>query len=1117
MKLLNFKSIRTRLIFWFLILALLPLSVGITITYIQEKKAIRHESFNKLVSIRDLKVQRLESWLGERMGDVKTMSGDFEIRSLEKIFDKQVKTTGDNKKIEIARELFNRNLRNSGDYEEIFIVGANSGIVEISTNMSNIGANKRYDPYFTIPLESGEIYLKDIYFSDRLNRPQMTISSPIYCLEHGDHFIGVLVARINLDQSLFASLLNRVGLGETGETLIVNKELIALNNLRWYDNAPLNLKISAEPAVNASRGETGIAITTDYRKKNILAAYTYIAETGWGFVCKQDLKELNAPIRDMIKNFVALFIFSAFLIVLIVFWITKRITSPITELDNIAQKISKGDYSIRSNVSSSDELASLTDSINEMTASIESRIVTQKAVVDITETMIGQSSMQGFGTQILKQLMEITGANMSTFYILNEGTSEYEHFASIGANEKLLKPFNAENPEGEFGNVLSEKSIYYLQNIPDDTTFKFRTTAGDAIPKEIITIPVLVESRVVALISLVNMQKFSKECYDILNQSWTAINTSYSNLMSNERTRILAEHLAKTNLELEAQTEELQDQAEELKQQSEELQDQTAELQQTSEELHEQNLELDAQKNQVESANKLKSEFLSNMSHELRTPLNSIMALSRVLITQSKDKLSEEENGYLEIVERNGKRLLSLINDILDLSKIEAGRMDVLPEFISVASLLQIVKENMQTLCEQKGLTLTLSVPKNLPKVENDESKLHQILTNIVGNAVKFTEKGGVDISVEHDEGSVIIEVKDSGIGISEAIIPHIFEEFRQADGTSSRQYEGTGLGLAIAKKIAQMLGGDIMVTSVLGKGSIFTLTIPVKWHEKRLAPGNNAYEAISWQAQQAQEGNINVAKDISETRILMVEDNPDAIIQVKSVLEKNNYKVDVASGGQAAIDYMKDKVPDGIILDLMMPDVDGFEVLEKMRSTESTRMIPVLILTAKDLTRKDLSRLSANNTSQLIHKGDVDIDSLLKKVQLMLGLDEKSKVEGRKSKVDILIVEDNPDNMITIKAILKGKFKVAEAVNAEEGLILAKSQFPKLILLDMSLPNMSGEDIITVLKKNIDTKDILIIALTAQAMKGDREKFLKMGCDGYVSKPIDQKALFEEISRLSK
>lgn len=1367
MKPLRFKSIRTRLLFWFLFLSLSPLLIGIVTTYYHQKKAIEQETIHKLTAIRDLKVQQLEQWIEDRNGDLRTIAGDYEIRVLEGIFEKNIKSSEDIEKINIARELLKRINRNYGDYEEIFIIGANTEVIELSSVVSSEGDNKSQDPYFTVPMKTGDIYIKDIYYSNTTGSPQMSFSIPIFCLEHNKDIIGILVARINLQESLYKLLLNRVGLGETGETLIVNEDVIALNELRWYENAPLNLKISAESAERAAQGKTGITVTKDYRGEEILAAYTYIPEVGWGFVTKQDTNELNKPISSLLVNYAILFLISSLIVLIIVFWLIKRISKPILDISAATQKIKAGDYTVRTYVNSQDELASLAESINEMTASINSREITQKAVTDISDVMIGKSSMQDFGSELLKKLMEITGANMSTFYILNELTSEYEHFASVGANEKLLQPFSSDNPEGEFGNALSQNSIYYLRNIPENTKFKYKTTAGEATPQEMITIPILVDNIVVAIISLVNIQKFNKECYDILKQSWQSINSSYSSLMSSERTTILAEQLFSNNQKLEAQTEELQDQAEE-------LQDQATELQHTSEELQEQNLELSLQRKQVEAANSLKSEFLSNMSHELRTPLNSIMALSRVLIMQAKDRLTEEENNYLEIIERNGKRLLSLINDILDLSKIEAGKMEIIAEPMSIGSLLFTIKENMQTTSMQKGVAITLSLPNDLPKVETDEARLYQVLTNIISNAVKFTEKGSVDIVVKHDNENVIVEVKDTGIGISKDVLPHIFDEFRQADGSSSRQFEGTGLGLAIGNKMIKILGGKIDAISKLGEGSVFTITLPIIWHEDittnniinytdnsihtvedlvlvvdddpkvtkdicdylneagyitiTASTGKEALElaekflpiAITldiimpemdgWEVMQKLKENqktkdipviiisvsddretgialgavgyinkpvarniliseiyklnkapdtvmivddnnfelnqisniiksekintvlastgeecfklledeipdvlvldlmmpgidgfevldkirkkketrdlpviIVTAKDLtvedrsrlsgqissvvaksdttqsdlykevkriidelnisrkrsitkpelSKKRILIVEDNPDAIVQLKAVLENENYLVDVAEGGQQALDYVKLTTPDGIIMDLMMPEIDGFEVLEKLRGSEATEKIPVLILTAKDLTKKDLRRLSSNNIQQLIHKGDVDIEGLLLKIKLMLSPltelsytaeeDKKTKASSSKEhnsdrkdgKPTILVFEDNLDNMVTIKAILADKFSISEASNGEKGLDIAQSQVTDLILLDMSLPTMDGEEVIKILKADDRTKHIPVIAVTAQAMMGDKEKFINFGCESYVSKPIDPETLLLEIGRL--
>ncbi len=288
-------------------------------------------------------------------------------------------------------------------------------------------------------------------------------------------------------------------------------------------------------------------------------------------------------------------------------------------------------------------------------------------------------------------------------------------------------------------------------------------------------------------------------------------------------------------------------------------------------------------------------------------------------------------------------------------------------------------------------------------------------------------------------------------------------------------------------------------------------------------------------------DGDHNMGKDISETRILIVEDNPEAIIQIKTILENEGYIIDVANGGRKALEYVKETVPDGIILDLMMPEVDGFEVLEKIRSTEKTKNIPVLILTARDLTKNDYKRISFSTITQMTNKGDVDMDGLINKVKQMLGnepqavnKEEGIKVQKRDVNPDghrdpgadghrdreadlpnVLIVEDNPDNMITIKAIIKDKYNIIEAVDGAEGLKMALLKMPDIILLDMALPKMSGEEILQILKSNSETKSIPIIAVTAQTMKGDKEKLLEAGCDGYIPKPIDPEALVGEMDGL--
>ncbi|MFK5856529.1 MAG: ATP-binding protein [Bacteroidota bacterium] len=389
---------------------------------------------------------------------------------------------------------------------------------------------------------------------------------------------------------------------------------------------------------------------------------------------------------------------------------------------------------------------------------------------------------------------------------------------------------------------------------------------------------------------------------------------------------------------------------------------------------------IEKQKIQVETANKLKSEFLSNMSHELRTPLNSIMVLSNVLVNQTKDRLDSEEKSWLEIIERNGKQLLALINDILDLSKIEAGKMEIITNYISIDTQLRLVVDNMKSMAEKKNLSLTLNILNSLPQVETDDAKFHQLILNIVSNAVKFTKKGSVDISAKHEADNIIIKIKDSGIGISQEMLPFIFDEFRQVDGTSAREYEGTGLGLAIASKLLKILGGNISVESELGIGTIFTITIPVSWHEESIKANDENSEINS----------------------------------------------------------------------------------------ESTKIVEV----------------------------------------------DQNKVETI-SEASILVVEDKPDNMTTIKAILKNKYNIMEAVDGEQGLDMIISLLPDLVLLDMSLPKLDGIEILKIVRADEKAKNIPIIAVTAQTMKGDKEKFMDAGCNAYIPKPIDPVELLTEIRKL--
>jgi len=1124
---IQFKSLKTRLTFWFLILALLPLLTGMALTYFQSSQSIKKETFNKLSAIRDLKVRELNSWLDERHDNLLMISEDFEIRELKKAIIKKDPNKSDIAVLENGRKILEHYLKHYPVYSEIFILNPHSGQVVISTNKQSDGKERSNNLYFTEPLRTRQLYIKDIYYSKTEKKPAMVFSIPIFCLGHkGEHITGVLAARVDIENSLFQLLLSQTGMGKTGETLIVNKDLTALNELRSPEHKALMLKIDAEPALLASRGKTGIIESKDYQDKDVLAAYTYIPKTKWGFVAKQDQKEIYAPIYSLIMNLVILFLLSCVLIYFIASFLARIIAKPVLEMTEVAKKIGEGDLFARNRVQSADEFGFLAQSFNTASDFAASQVEIQKHSADIRETMATAKKLIDFRKNILRKLVEVTNSNMGAYCLHNPKNNTFERFTSIGISPGLLEPFDASVLEGEFGQALATKRISHIKNIPKDTLFKFKTFTGTILPKEIITIPVVIDDLVASVVSLASFNAYSKESLEILNQVWGVMNTSISNMLANEATKRLAEELEGMNQELQAQ--------------AEELQVQTEELRQTSEEIREQNVELEEQSRQVEEANRLKSEFLSNMSHELRTPLNSVMALSKVLMIQVKDRLSKEELNYLEIIQRNGQNLLSLINDILDLSRIEAGRMDIKPKLFSIVLTIETIMERLEPMGEEKGIDLKHEIQDNLPQIESDEQKVHKILQNVLGNAVKFTEKGHVTVSAHSDADKFYIEVADTGIGMSDEDLSYIFEEFRQIDGTSARPYEGTGLGLAIAHKTAKILGGDLSVKSVPGKGSTFILTLPLKWQGIVNAPeppgkmtqvDTSAQKTITTANDEPEIENRHKYREIKKpeagAKILVVEDNEASVIQVREVLESEGYKVDVVRGGQEALEYVKQTIPEGIILDLMMPEIDGFEVLEKIRGTKTTAEIPVLVLTAKDLTPEDLNKLSHNNIQQLIQKGDVDRRNLLFKTRLMLGAKPEVKPATQTPQPKpqypvpnpqypvpktILVIEDNPDNMITIKAVLQNKYSILEATDGEEGLKKTLAESPDLVLLDISLPKMDGFTVVQKIKENKEVSHIPVIALTARVMKGDREKILEAGCNDYIAKPIDPEKVLETI-----
>lgn len=780
---------------------------------------------------------------------------------------------------------------------------------------------------------------------------------------------------------------------------------------------------------------------------------------------------------------------------LIITILLRNIQQPVNELTRVTKLFGKGKMETRSTYNSLNEFGTLSDSFNKLAESLSHEFAFRDHFAQLNAYMLKALESGSSMRHVLEPLMKQTNTQVGAIYLLNETKTEFELIESIGLTASAKKSFAASNFEGVMGIALSSKKIEHITNIPAETDLYLATVNGKIRPKEIITIPLLDKKEVIALISLSSLQGHGDVAERTVREIYGPLTNWIHVIIASRRIQKMGESLKHQNAELEAQKHELEAQ---------------------SNELLEQNTELEMQKKQLNESNQLKTNFLSNMSHELRTPLNSVIALSGVLGRRLAAKIPEEEYSYLNVIERNGKQLLSLINDILDLSRIEAGYEEINLNKFNVNTLVQEVVDLIEQQAIEKNIALTFVENAEIPVVQSDYEKCRHIIQNILANAIKFTSEGEVNIRTKADNQFAYVVIKDTGIGIDKEFLTQIFEEFRQADNSNSRKYGGTGLGLSIAKKYALLIGGNITVESKKGKGSVFTLMLPI--HPPANHDRNENASSYPIHQPISRHEVANEAQ-IEGKNILLVEDSEAAIVQMKEMLSSQGYQISVAHNGNEAFEQIALKIPDAMILDLMMPEVDGFEVLKRIREKEETSHLPVIILTAKYVTREELSFLKHNHVQQLIQKGDINKKQLLDIVTRMIFLkpedteskEEKQEPIQRTGTPVILVVEDNPDNMMTIKALLEGYGQVLEAMDGISGIELALLHQPSLILMDIALPLMNGIETLKEMRKSEFLRDIPIVAVSASAMKGDREHFISCGFNDYISKPIDHQ-IFNQV-----
>jgi signal transduction histidine kinase/DNA-binding response OmpR family regulator len=539
---------------------------------------------------------------------------------------------------------------------------------------------------------------------------------------------------------------------------------------------------------------------------------------------------------------------------------------------------------------------------------------------------------------------------------------------------------------------------------------------------------------------------------------------------------------------------------------------------------------------ELEKANRLKSEFLANVSHELRTPLNAIITLSDILIRGMAGELNQEQIKQLEIVQRSGRNLLNLINDILDLSKIEVGRIEPIYSDIPIRAVVEEAIEHIRPLCVEKGLSLEHEFSSEVPElIYSDQDKINKALMNLLSNAVKFTRRGKITVKLRLENKSKLrIDVTDSGIGIPEDRINDIFKEFQQIDSSDSRSYGGTGLGLAITNKVMDIIGGSVLVKSQLGKGSTFSLLIPIPKKTEM-----DKKEIIDWDDKVAGSLKEKIEIDITDDRahldarkksVLVIDDEEEVFYIMRQYLHDQNYQILFPQNGEDVLALARRYKPYAITLDILMPKMNGWEILDSLKKDPDTKNIPVII--ASILSEKE--RAFEKGAAEYLVKpfeperllnSLANLESPPKKKKVVLDLPKifnfkqhlsrKLAREDRKAKDSnfrILLVDDDEDTQYAMQYILEeAGYKVFFANEGREAIKQAEIVKPNLILMDIMMPGMDGYEATRILKGKEHFKNIPIVAMTAKAMKGDREKTFLAGCDDYIAKPF----MTDEILKL--
>jgi signal transduction histidine kinase/DNA-binding response OmpR family regulator/CHASE3 domain sensor protein len=807
----------------------------------------------------------------------------------------------------------------------------------------------------------------------------------------------------------------------------------------------------------------------------------------------------------------------------------------ISTMEGITRKISSGDYTTRSLDDTEDELGRISVALNNMVTSLESnfnllknRNWMQEGTVKIGDAMRGERDIHLLASNLLGCVTQYVNAPAATLYIQEAGI-----FRLFSGHAALNAPGQFHLGEGLIGETARDRRIRIVDDLPHE--FLIGSSLGQTSAVSLVIVPLVHERETIAVIELGFHRKPEPLEIDFLRDISETIAMGIHSALSYIRLQNLLEEtqaqteelqaqqneLENLNSELEAQSQKLQASEEELRVQQEELQQTNEELEERSVLLEEKNQEIQRKARELETTTRYKSEFLANMSHELRTPLNSILLLSRLLSENSEKNLSNDQIEYAKVIQSSGNGLLGLIDEILDLSKIEAGKMELEYLDVSLNEIAEDMRNLFKEVAREKKLDFKVHISPDLPySIQTDKSRVEQILKNLLSNALKFTSAGSVSLEIKKcmvNNSKVCFVVKDTGIGIPQDKQQFIFEAFQQADGSTRRKYGGTGLGLSISRELSKLLGGDIFVNSVPKQGSEFTLRVPSSKPEYDPYQEDSDYELPEPEnvRRQAQFDNYiasNIPESVPDDRnkltekdkvILIVEDDTAFARSLIEVSHKNGYKVVSTVRGDEAYPLAKRYKPAGILLDIQLPVKSGWEVIDELKNDLETRHIPVHMM----------SSYKVKNESLL--KGAIDFINKPMVFEQIPGIFQKIEYVLNRSSKKVLIIEDNPKHAKALAYYLE-TYNINSEIknNVPESVEALKQEGIDCVIMDMGIPDDSSYQILEKAKQEAEFENLPIIIFTGKSLSMTEEQRIKKYADSIVVKTAHSyQRMLDEVS----